>query len=84
VYVHDVEYVCERAQPPSPGDPATALADRSAYGIAEGQEARILGPGDEKLLEAIGELRKLKAEGVIKAIGISGTHAPPLSPRAAR
>jgi hypothetical protein len=31
-----------------------------------------LGDGDRQVLEAVGELRKLKAEGIVKAVGISG------------
>jgi D-arabinose 1-dehydrogenase len=71
--VHDVDYVCGRAQPPSGGDPAVALAELERYGLAEGQEAQIL-EGDQYVLDAVLELRRMKSEGIIKAVGISGEY----------
>jgi D-arabinose 1-dehydrogenase len=73
VYLHDVEYVCTRVQPRSVGDHSTALnTEAEAYGLAPGQEAKVWGDGDHAVLNAIAELRKMKQEGLIKNIGISG------------
>ncbi|TFK56046.1 Aldo/keto reductase [Heliocybe sulcata] len=79
VYLHDVEYVCTKVAAKDSGNHATALKeDKAAYGLQEGHEGKIWGEGDQKILNAIGELRKLKAEGVIKNIGISGYPLPTL------
>ena len=73
VYLHDVEMVAEELTPKRDGDHSTALGqDREAYGLAPGQEEKILGEGDRKVLEAYGELKKLKEEGLVKSIGIAG------------
>ncbi|KAH9853872.1 Aldo/keto reductase [Lenzites betulinus] len=78
VYLHDVEYVCTPVGPPS-GHHAAALADQSAaYGLAPGQEATVWGPGDQTILDAVAELRKLQDEGAVKHIGISGYPLPTL------
>ncbi|KAI0829347.1 Aldo/keto reductase [Trametes gibbosa] len=78
VYLHDVEYVCTPVGPQS-GHHAAALADRSAeYGLAPGQEATVWGPGDQAILDAVAELRKLQDEGVVKHVGISGYPLPTL------
>jgi len=71
--------------PKRDGDHSTALGeDREAYGLAPGQEGKVLGEGDRKVLEAYGELKKLKDEGLVKKIGITGitrvnVHQPPLN-----
>jgi len=55
------------------GDHSTALAeDREVYGLALGQEGKMFGEGDRKVLEAYGELKRLKEEGLVKNIGITG------------
>ena len=73
VYLHDVEMVAEEVMPKRDGDHSTALGgDREVYGLALGQEGKIWGEGDRKVLEAYGELKKLKEEGLIKNIGITG------------
>ena len=79
VYLHDVEYVCTPVGPAgAAGNPDAALAAQSAeYGLAEGQEGKIWGPGDQKILDAVAELRRLQDEGMVKNVGISG--AFPLS-----
>lgn len=75
VYLHDVEYVCEAIQPRVSGNPVLALGeDKKAYGLAEGYEAIVHGTGDQILLDAIAELRRLKSEGLIRNIGITGAH----------
>ncbi|KAJ3822427.1 Aldo/keto reductase [Lentinula raphanica] len=73
VYLHDVEFVCTNVQGKQTGNHASALTeDRAAYGLEEGQEGRIHGEGDQKVLDAFAELRKLKEEGLIRNIGITG------------
>ena len=74
VSLHDVEMVADEVVPKRDGDHSTALGeDREAYGLAPGQEGKILGEGDRKVLEAYGELKRLKEEGLVKNIGITGT-----------
>ena len=81
VYLHDVEMVAEEVVPKRDGDHSTALGeDREAYGLALGQEGKILGEGDRKVLEAYGELKRLKEEGLVKNIGMTGIHKSQLSP----
>lgn len=55
------------------------LPDESVpYGLAPGDEPTIRGPGDEQILAAFAELRKLKAEGLVRRIGITGYPLPTL------
>lgn len=55
------------------GDHSAALTTkRSEYGLADGDEGKIRGGGDEKVLRALKCLSELKAEGKIRMIGISG------------
>lgn len=42
------------------------------WGLAPGDEGKVHGKGDEKVLEAMGALFELKREGKIKAVGFSG------------
>ena len=73
VYLHDVEMVAEEVMPKRDGDHSTALGeDREVYGLAPGQEGKVWGDGDRKILEAYGELKKLKEEGLARNIGITG------------
>ncbi|KAI0069162.1 Aldo/keto reductase [Artomyces pyxidatus] len=79
VYLHDVEFVTPRIEPRKEGNHGAALGDEAAaYGLKVGEEAKIWGEGDQKILDAIAELRKLQAEGLIKHIGISGLPLPTL------
>lgn len=81
VYLHDVEMVAEEVMPKRGGDHSTALReDREAYGLAPGQEGKIWGEGDRKVLEAYGELKRLKEEGLVKKIGITGIYPSQCSP----
>lgn len=77
--LHDVEFVCSAVEPAdadAAARPLRALDDLAAeWGVAEGQEAVVHGPGDETILAAVRELWKLKDEGVVRAVGISGTPA---------
>jgi D-arabinose 1-dehydrogenase len=74
VYLHDVEFVCTRVTPRQSGNHLAALAhEKVEYGLAEGDEGKIRGDGDQTVLDAFAELRKLKNEGKVKHIGITGT-----------
>ncbi|KAI0637704.1 Aldo/keto reductase [Trametes polyzona] len=80
VYLHDVEFVCTPVGPPA-GHHAAALADAekgAEYGLAPGQEGTVWGPGDQAVLDAVAELRRLQDEGVVKHVGISGYPLPTL------
>jgi len=79
VYLHDVEYVSNVVMPRMDGNHVLALTEeREMYGLAEGQEGRVLGEGDQKVLDGFMELRKMKDEGLIKNIGITGYQLPTL------
>lgn len=80
VYLHDVEFVATQVGPREAGQPADALAPENLerYGLADGQEGKVWGAGDRLILDGLAELRKMKDEGVIKAIGISGSCPPAL------
>lgn len=73
VYLHDVEFVCTQVGPYEAGDPTIALTDKAAaYGLGAGDEGKVWGEGDQQILDALAELRKMQDEGIIKSIGISG------------
>lgn len=79
VYLHDVEFIAPQVMPKTDGNHVTALgADAAAYGLAQGDEAKVHGEGDQKILDAIAELRKLKQEGIVRNIGITGYPLPTL------
>lgn len=94
VYLHDVEFVSTPVGPLEAGNPETALFEKTAeYGLAEGQESKVWGEGDQKILDAYAELRKMQEEGKIKHIGMTGftlstllrlallvLHTPPYKP----
>lgn len=46
--------------------------DKAAYGLMEGEEDTVRGEGDQRILDAFAELQKMKDEGLIKHIGITG------------
>ncbi|KAJ7179486.1 Aldo/keto reductase [Mycena filopes] len=73
VYLHDAEFVSTEVTPRRTGVHASALVeDKAAYGLLEGDEAKVRGEGDQRILDAFGELRKMKDEGLIRHIGITG------------
>lgn len=79
VYLHDVEFVATAVSPKLTGDHGSALdTQAAAYGLTAGDEAKVWGDGDQKILNAFAELRKLKQEGVVKNIGITGYPLPTL------
>jgi len=84
VYLHDVEFVCTPIAAQLTGNHIGAIKEEAAsYGLAEGDEARVRGDGDQKVLDALSELRDLQREGWIKNVGITGnnqhlSNTPPL------
>jgi aryl-alcohol dehydrogenase-like predicted oxidoreductase len=85
VYLHDVEYVSPLIRPTGTnggaGDHTRVFTDAkyaAEWGLIPGEEGVIRGEGDVKVLEALKELRKLKEESVIGAVGISGYPLPTL------
>jgi len=78
VYLHDVEFVASQVAPKLVGNHTAALgADAAAYGLAEVDANNVRGEGDQKILDAIAELKKMKQEGIIKNIGITGIAVVP-------
>lgn len=75
-FLHDVEFVATPVHPPDPtGDPIVALQTddgKEAWGHREGEESKVHGKGDEMILAGYGELLKLKEEGLVRTIGITG------------
>lgn len=79
VYLHDVEFVCTPYAPKATGNHASALHDEAtSYGLSEGDEGLVRGKGDQLVLDAFAELRKLQEEGLIRHIGITGYPLPTL------
>ena len=78
VYLHDVEFVATQVGPREAGTPADALKPENLekYGLADGQESKVWGEGDQLILDGLAELQKMKDEGIVKAIGITGTSCP--------
>ncbi|KAJ7237209.1 NADP-dependent oxidoreductase domain-containing protein [Mycena haematopus] len=73
VHLHDIEFVCTEVTPRRTGTHTSALSeDKAAYGLMEGEEGQVRGEGDQKVLDAFAELRKMQEEGLIKHIGITG------------
>ena len=73
VYLHDVEMVADEVMPKRDGDHSSALGvDREVYGLAIGQEGKVWGDGDRKVLEAYSELKRMKGEGLVRKIGLTG------------
>ncbi|PWN26511.1 Aldo/keto reductase [Jaminaea rosea] len=82
VYLHDAEFVAEQVGDPSGMNAArVAKGDNEALrtlGLAEGDEGKVHGSGDEVILKAVEELLRLKSEGKVRRIGISGYPLPVL------
>ncbi|KAG8956653.1 hypothetical protein FRC04_000131 [Tulasnella sp. 424] len=82
VYMHDVEFVATPVWPkPNDGNHALVLTDENLakqWGLSKGDEDKVHGEGDQKVLDAVAELRKLQEEGIIKTVGISGYPLPTL------
>jgi len=78
VYLHDVEFVATPVAPRRTGNHTVALgAEAAAYGLDLGNETKIWGEGDQKVLDGFHELQKLKEEGLVKNIGITGESGAP-------
>ncbi|KAJ7590756.1 Aldo/keto reductase [Mycena floridula] len=79
VYLHDVEFVATPYLAKANGNHITALTDETTqYGLALGEEAIVRGDGDQKILDAFAELQKMKEEGLIKEVGMTGYPLPTL------
>lgn len=77
VFLHDVEFIATPVFPRPNGDSLAALGvEANQYGLEKGQEGKIWGDGDQQILDAYSELCKLKEEGVVKNIGITGMSLP--------
>ena len=73
VYLHDTEFVSASIGTRIAGDHTTALLGGEVeYGLVQGEEDKIRGEGDQRILDALAELRKMQGEGLIKSVGISG------------
>jgi aryl-alcohol dehydrogenase-like predicted oxidoreductase len=73
VYLHDVEFVATPVKSGSTaGNPLDAIENSEEWGLSQADAGKIFGEGDQRILDAIRELWKLKREGMIKAVGISG------------
>ncbi|KAJ7688382.1 Aldo/keto reductase [Mycena rosella] len=85
VHLHDVEFVCTEVTPKRTGNHASALdADKAAYGLLEGDEGKIRGDGDQRVLDAFAELQKMKEEGypmyTLLRVALLVLHQPPFKP----
>ncbi|KAH9918140.1 Aldo/keto reductase [Fomitopsis serialis] len=80
VYLHDTEFVATQVGPHEDGHPTDALKPENLekYGLADGQESKVWGEGDQLILDGLAELQKMKDEGIVKAIGITGYPLPTL------
>lgn len=74
--MHDIEFVAARIKPSdASGDPTRALTDtnvRDAWGLNPNDAALVRGEGDQQILDAYAELRKMKSEGLVRSIGVTG------------
>lgn len=78
VYLHDIEFIATPISPRVAGKHATALhEEQEQYGLAKGDEGKIRGEGDQKILDAFAQLRDLQDQGLIKNIGITGDNLRP-------
>ncbi|KAL7412575.1 NADP-dependent oxidoreductase domain-containing protein [Mrakia frigida] len=82
VYLHDVEFVATpQACLQKIYKPLDFLSDpklQAEAGLLDSQAGEILGEGDEKIVAAFQVLMKLRDEGLVKDIGISGYPLPVL------
>ncbi|KAG9127927.1 hypothetical protein FRC07_007367 [Ceratobasidium sp. 392] len=82
VFLHDTEFVCTPAHPADPtGNPVKVLKDPvlgAAWGLQPEDRDKVRGEGDQKIIDAFDELKRLKEEGVVKAIGLTGYPLPVL------
>lgn len=73
VCLHDIEFVCTTVAPRVEGCHESALTtEQAGYGLIDGEEGKVWGLGDQTILDAVAELRKMQSEGLIKSIGITG------------
>lgn len=74
--LHDVEFIANQPEVLlSANRPVEALTDESsakAWGLGAEDKSTSLGEGDDKVINAFEALTKLKEEGLVRDIGISG------------
>ncbi|KAI5480857.1 hypothetical protein MNV49_006666 [Pseudohyphozyma bogoriensis] len=84
LYMHDVEFVSEQVDDAGhagfkvDAEGRIREGDLKRWGLANGDEGVIRGPGDEKVLGAMRTLFELKKEGVVRWVGFSGYPLPTL------
>ncbi|KAM0756497.1 Aldo/keto reductase [Meredithblackwellia eburnea MCA 4105] len=84
LYMHDVEFVADQVgganEQGCKVGPDGRIRDEDLvkWGLAEGDEAKIIGPGDQKVLDAMAVLFELKSQGIVKCVGFSGYPLPTL------
>ena len=73
LFLHDVEFVAEPVHPQDPtGDSTRIINDdalREAWGL---HQVKSHGEGDNRIIAAYSELRDMRSEGLVRAIGITG------------
>lgn len=82
MFLHDTEFVCTPVWPADPtGNPIKVLEDPSlqaTWGLRPEDRDRVHGDGDQKIVDAFDELKKMKEQGLIRAIGLTGYPLPVL------
>ena len=73
LFLHDVEFVAEPVYPQDPAGDSTRIINNDAMREAWGlHETRSHGEGDDRIIAAYSELRDMRSEGLVRAIGITG------------
>jgi len=78
VYLHDTEFVASPVYPEDrSGNPQDALSKSSSiWGLDPASRNQVNGDGDQIILDALAELFRMKKEGIVKAVGITGYSIP--------
>lgn len=73
LFLHDVEFVATQVPPQNASLTAIQHGNtRVISDLSPNNAGQIWGDGDAAILEAYGELRKLKSEGLVRSVGITG------------
>ena len=80
VYLHDVEFIADSfgGKANLAGNSLEALNHPEEYGLDGMSEGVIIGDGDQAILDAHRTLLDLKANGVVRKVGIAGYPLPTL------